>query len=63
MGLSVALSHKSLVSILRKMKRITQVKKTSLARFVIESLSKSLGNKSPSIVFLYTAKPVSYESL
>ena len=36
LGLSVALSHKSLVSILKKMKRITQVKRRSLARFVIE---------------------------
>jgi hypothetical protein len=36
LGLSVALSHKSLVSILKKMKRIMQVKRRSLARFVIE---------------------------
>ena len=61
MGLSVALSHKSLVSILKKMKRITQVKRRSLARFMIGVLSKSLGNKSPSYESLYTGNPVTYE--
>ena len=63
MGLSVALSHKSLASILKKRKRNKQMRMTSLARFRIRGLSKSLGNKSPSTVSLYTGKPVSYKSL
>ena len=60
--LSVTLSYKLLVSILKKMTRITQVMRTSCARFRIDVLSKSLGNKSPSWVSLYIGKPVTYKS-